>query len=152
MKTSEIEKLNKARYSAMKWLTISYVLFYCPIMTNYLISFMDIDKFYQVYVNVPILLIGTLFFQVFVIKLVLVLRKINSKPDIKQILNDECFTANLAKSFRNAFIVFILVMCLSILFTSIFPKIPATFICYLIFFIVSMTVMISWLNYNKDEK
>lgn len=152
METSEIEKLNKVRYSTMKWLTISYVFFYCPIMANYLISYMGIDKFYQVYVNVPVLLIGTLLFLVFVVKLVLILRKINSKPDIKQILNDECFTANQAKSFRNAFVVFILVMCLSILFISIFPKIPAAFICYLIFFIVSMTVMISWLNYNKDEK
>lgn len=152
MKTNEIEHLDKTRYNVVKWLTTSYVFFYCPIMANYLINFLEVDKFYQVYVNTPILLAGVVLFQIFVIRLVLLLRKINSNPELKQILNDEYFIANQSKSFRLAFVVFIIVMCIAILLTSIFPKIPAAFVCYLIFFIVSMTALVSWLVYNRENK
>lgn len=152
MKTNEIEHLDKARHDVIKWITISYVFFHCPIMANYLINFLEVDKFYQVYVNTPILLAGVVLFQIFVIRLVLLLRKINSNPELKQILNDEYFIANQSKSFRLAFVAFIIVMCIAILLTSIFPKIPAVFVCYLIFFIVSMTALVSWLIYNRENK
>lgn len=152
MKTNEIEHLDKARYNAMKWLTISYVFFYCPIMANYLINFLGIDKFYQVYVNIPILFVGTILLQIFTIRLVIILRKISSNPELKQILNDECFVANQSKSFKFAFIAFIIVMGIAILLTSILPKIPAAFVCYVIFFIVSITTLVSWLIYNKENK
>lgn len=152
MQTCEIEGLDKARYNAMKWLTISYVFFYCPIMANYLMNFLEVDKFYQVYVNTPILFTGVILFQIFVIRLALVLRKISSDLELKQTLNDEYFTANQSKSFRFAFVVFIIIMGIAIILTSIFPKIPAAFICYLIFFIVSMTALVSWLICNRENK
>lgn len=152
MQTNEIERLDKARYNAVKWLTISYVFFYCPIMASYFINFLGVDKFYQIYVTVPILLIGTILLQLFVIKLVVILRKIGSNPELKQILNDECFIANQLKSYKFAFIVFIVVMCIAILLTSIFPKIPAAFVCYGIFFIVSMTALVFWLLCNRENK
>lgn len=152
MKSHEIERIDKERYSAVKWLTISYIFFYCPIMASYLINFLEVDKFYQVYINIPILFTGVILFQLFVIKLVLLLRKISSDLELKQTLNDEYFVANQFKSFRFAFVVFIIVMCIAILLTSIFPKIPAAFVCYLIFFIVSMAALVSWLICNRENK
>lgn len=152
MQTNEIEYLDKARYNAVKWLTISYVFFYCPIMANYLINFLEVDKFYQVYVSTPVLFVGVILFQLSLIKLVLLLRKISSDQELKQILNDEYFVANQSKSFSLAFVVFIIVMCIAFLLASIFPEIPAAFLCYLIFFIVSMTVLVSWLIYNRENK
>lgn len=152
MQTNEIEYLDKARYNAVKWLTISYVFFYCPIMANYLINFLEVDKFYQVYVSTPVLFVGVILFQLSLIKLVLLLRKIGSDQELKQTLNDEYFVANQSKSFSLAFVVFIIVMCIAFLLASIFPEIPAAFLCYLIFFIVSMTVLVSWLIYNRENK
>lgn len=152
MQTNEIEYLDKARYNAVKWLTISYVFFYCPIMANYLINFLEVDKFYQVYVSTPVLFVGVILFQLSLIKLVLLLRKIGSDQELKQTLNDEYFVANQSKSFSLAFVVFIIVMCIAFLLASIFPEIPAAFLCYLIFFIVSMTVLVSWLIYNRENR
>lgn len=152
MQTNKIEHFDKARYNAVKWLTISYVFFYCPIMGNYLINFLKVDKFYQVYVNTPILFAGVILFQIFVIRLVLLLRKIGSDEELKRTLNDEYFVANQYQSFKFAFTAFIIVVCIAILLTSIFPKIPAAFVCYLIFFIVSMTALVSWLICNRENK
>lgn len=97
-------------------------------------------------------MIGVIIFQIFVIKLVFILRKIGSNYELKQTLNDEYFVLNSLKSFKLAFIVFVITMCIAILLTSIFPKIPAIFICYLIFFIVLTAALVSWLIYNRENK
>lgn len=149
MKTNQIEQLDKARYNAVKWLTISFVFFYCPIMVNYIMGYLNVDKFYKIYINLPILFVGVVLFQISVIKLVVIIKKINSNSEYKQVLNDELFAVNQSKSFRNFFISFLLVMFLTFLLASIYPNIPTMFVCYLIAFIQIMVLMISWLKYNR---
>lgn len=130
-------------------MTIAYVAFYFPILANYFNNFSGADRFYKVYVIIPLLLIGVIFLQISVFRFVRVLLKINANKQLKPILNNEYYIANQQKSFRNAFVAFILAMGIATVTTLLFPAIPAVLICVILFYIVTMFGLVSWLFYNR---
>ncbi len=150
MRTSEIENFQRKRYIVMKGLTISYPFFITPMIVNSYLNMTGEYKFIQVFINTPILIIGTIFFSIFLFKMVRLIRKINTDPVLKGVLYDEYYQRAQSKVFRNSFMGFIVITGISILLSSLFPVIPATSVCFMIFLIVYMTGQVSWLIYNRE--
>ena len=87
----------------MKGLTISYPFFITPMIVNSYLNMTGEYKFIQVFINTPILIIGTIFFSIFLFKMVRLIRKINTDPVLKGVLYDEYYQRAQSKVFSNSF-------------------------------------------------
>lgn len=147
----DVEILSKARYKAMKHMLIAFVLFYCPQIIGSLPGDLHIDKLYQVYIIAPISLVGAIWLFVALIRLMKVQKSINADEMLKQALNNERVVANQSKCFRNAFFATLASIGVALLTTSIYPQVPAMLVCYFVLFVALLSMIISWLTYNKEN-
>lgn len=147
MKNLSVDQLDKMRYNTIKYTTISFVLFYCPLI----VSCFTLSPLARI-INTIALLIGTAVLFLFTLKSIRINRKIQSDMNLKQALIDEMFTHNTYKSFQNGFITMILSLMVLMVLTSFNLNIPGAAVCYIEFFVGIITVAVSFLIYNKESR
>ena len=144
METSLIEKLDKSRYNLVKWLLISWILWFGGFILKDLIN----NKLIQLSINLI-----SLFGSVMWIKSLVQLRKfgkiVNSDIHLKNALNDEFAIHNRNKSFIVGY--WTLIILLGIFFLlSMFTTISALIVCEITIYIGIISSLLSSLIYNRD--
>ena len=145
METSMIEKLDKARYNLLKWLTIGWGTWFGSYILKDLINneLMILDLF--------IGLVGLIGF-VFFIKNLQKYIRLASKVKYSRLgdaLNNEMHKLY---KYKSAFIGFNVLLATIILFfiISLFNQIPAKFVCEITLYFGVLPSLIAGLIYNRD--
>lgn len=144
METNFIEKLNKSRYNSILFLAIGFFLFYGSFMLSNLATNRSI-----IILSTLTGVIGTGLFAGSLIKLMKVSKQIKSDAKAKDALNDELFQLYTYKSYTWGFWTVLLTLVPLIAISS-FYELPNKIVCELILFIAVLTVLISFLAYNRD--
>jgi len=144
MDTSLIEKLDKSRYSLMKWLTICWTVWYGTYIAKDLINNRLINGF--------LFLIGSIGWILFTVNLVKTIRlgkKVKSDSKLKEALNNEMHQFYSYKSFFWGFWIVIVTNGIFLVISS-FYQISALIACELTLYFGILFSFIAWLVFNRD--
>lgn len=143
MKTSLIEKLDRLRYSLIKWFTFGWAIWFGGFILKDLI-----DNKLLLGLIILIGLLGWIIFSVSLIRFRKLGKTINSNSDLKSALNDELMIFNRNKSLAVGYGA--LMILITIFFgLSIFIDINALIICEITLYIGVLSVLVSSLIYNR---
>ncbi len=139
-----IEKLDKARYNLLKWLTVGWTISF----GGFIIKDLTGNKL----IFELLILFGLFGWILFFVSLIRFLRLgkiVNSDSNLKNALNDELMIYNRNKSFSVGFWTYsILVTIFFVL--SIFIDISALIVSEITLYIGTISVLISSLIYNRE--
>jgi hypothetical protein len=144
MDSSLIEKLDKSRYSLMKWLTIGWTVWYGTYILKDLINNRLINGFLFLIGS-----IGWILFTINLVKTVRLGRKVKSDNKLKEALNNEMHQLYSYKSFFWGFCIVIVTIGIFLVISSFYP-ISALIVCELTLFFGILSSFVAWLVYNKD--
>lgn len=144
METSSIQKLDKSRYNLIKWLLISWILWFGGFILKDFIS----NKLIELLINL-ITIFGCVMWIRSTIQLRIFSKIVNSDSHLKKALNDELALFNRSKSLVVGY--WTLIILAGIFFVlSIFTNISAVIVSELILYIGIISPLLSSLIYNKD--
>ena len=144
METSQIEKLDKARYNLVKWLTIGWALWF----GTYILKDIVTEKMI-ILILIWLGLLGWTIFAINLINFLKLKRELKKDSKLQEALNDELHRFNMYKSFVVGY--WFLICTISILFgITIFFRISTLIITEILLYIGVLSVLIASLFYNKD--
>ncbi len=145
METSVIEKLDKSRYSLLKWFTVGWVIWFGGFILKDLIN----NKLIFILI-ILIGLFGWIIFSVNLIRFRKLGKIVNSDGNLKNALNDELITHNRNKSFSIGYWTYTVLTGI-FLVLSVFTDISALVVCKITLYVGTLSILVSSLIYNKNE-
>lgn len=144
METSSIQKLDKSRYNLIKWLLISWILWFGGFILKDFIS----NRLVELIINI-IALFGSVMWIKSMIQLRIFARIVNSDNHLKNALNDELALFNRNRSLVVGYWTLIILAGLFFILST-FTKISAVIVCELILYFGIISPLLSSLIYNRD--
>lgn len=144
METTLIEKLDKARYNLVKWLTIGWAIWFGTYILKDIITTKTI-----IIVLIWIGLIGWTIFTINLINFLKLNRKVKKDNKLQEALGDELNRFNMYKSHLVGYWSVICTIAIFFGF-SIFFDISALFVTEITLYIGVLSALAASLYYNKD--
>lgn len=143
MESSMIEKLDKSRYSLIKWFTLGWVIWFGGFILKDLIN-------NKLLLGLIILfgLIGWIIFAISLFRYIKLGKIVNSDKDLKSALTDELTIHNRNKSFIVGYWSLIILTGI-FLGLSIFTNITALIVCEITLYLGVLSGLVSSLIYNR---
>ncbi len=144
MKADIIEKFDRERYNALLWIGVGYVIFAIPYA---LTAFGYLRSPLSLILLIP----GNILVAVFIVRLIVLLIKIEKDPVLKKALNNEMETANNRKSYLWGFASMFVVAAIFMTITGFGRNISGVAICFTVISVGMMAYLVSYLIYNRDS-
>ena len=144
METSLIEKLEKARYNFLKWLTIGWGMGFGTFILK--------DSFQNpIFIGAAstVGLLGWIIFSINLIQFPKLKRELGWDKKVEEALNDELHQLNMHKSFQIGYWVILSTTAVFLGFAE-FIEIKALLVTEIILYFGVLSVLISGLIYNRD--